>query len=119
MDWGPMLVRTVDLGYEQMLMIETHPRQRIKVVYGGVWLTEEGVLQDAWLSNGDEVALKSRGMALLEGIGAARIQLLEEPRQPGFIARTLSSAFSRVLHAARALRTRLQFGPREAACETC
>lgn len=119
MDWGPMLVRTVDLGYEQMLMIESHPRQRIKVIYGGVWLTEEGVLQDAWLANGDEVALKSRGMALLEGLGAARILLLEEPRRPGRIARALSSLFGRTLQSARTLRTRLHLGVREADCEKC
>ena len=42
MDWGPTLTRTVDLGYEQMLLLESHPRTRIKVIYGGVWLTEEG-----------------------------------------------------------------------------
>ena len=119
MDWGPMLVRTVDLGYEQMLMIESHPRHRVKVIYGGVWLTEEGVLRDAWLTNGDEVALRSRGMALLEGVGAARIQLLEEPRQPGRIARALSSLFERAKRSARTLRTRLHLGPRDASCETC
>ena len=119
MDWGPMLTRTVDLGYEQFLMIEAHPRQRIKVIYGGVWLTEEGVLQDAWLTNGDEVALKSRGMALLEGFGTARIQLLEEPRRPGRLALALSPFFERVLHAARSIRMRLHFGAPPAACESC
>lgn len=119
MDWGPMLVRTVDLDYEQFLMLESHPRQRIKVIYGGVWLTEEGVLQDAWLGNGDEVALKTRGMALLEGIGASRIQLLEDVRQPGLVARMLSSLFKQLRRTVRVLRVRLQLGPREAACESC
>ena len=119
MDWGPMLVKTVDLGYDQMLMIESRSSRRIKVIYGGVWLTEEGVLQDAWLANGDEVALKSRGTALLEGLGATRIQLLEEPGRPGWIARTVSAAFAPVLRSARALRKRLQLGPRPSPCETC
>ena len=118
MDWGPMLTRTVDLGYDQMLMIESHPRSRIKVIYGGVWLTEEGILRDEWMISGDEVALKSRGLALLEGIGPTRIQLLEEPRRPGLIARALSSAYARVMQAAGGLRTRLHLGPRRAACET-
>lgn len=119
MDWGPMLVRTVDLGYEQFLMIEAHPRQRIKVIYGGVWLTEEGVLQDTWLGSGDEVALKTRGMALLEGFGPARVQLLDDVREPGPIGRMLTALAERALHAARCLRTRLHFGVRETACEAC
>ncbi len=119
MDWGPMLVRTVDLGYDQMLMIESHPRSRIKVVYGGVWLTEEGVLQDALLSNGDEVALKTRGTALLEGMGAARVMLLEEPRRPGHLARALAALINRMSHSLRALRVRMHLGPQQPACENC
>jgi Protein of unknown function (DUF2917) len=79
MDWGPTLVRTVDLGYEQMLLLESHPRTRIKVIYGGVWLTEEGQVQDVFAASGDEVALKSRGLAVVEGLGYARVQVMEPP----------------------------------------
>src|SRR4029453_2725031 len=53
MDWGPTLTRTVDLGYEQMLILESRPRTRIKVIYGGVWLTEEGLPDDVFASSGD------------------------------------------------------------------
>jgi hypothetical protein len=114
MDWGPMLVKTVDLGYEQMLMIESHPGARLKVMYGGVWLTEEGILQDAWLGNGDEVALKSRGLALIEGLGPTRIQLLEDRNARGALGgvlrRGLQSVAARVRRALQALRTRLHLG---------
>jgi hypothetical protein len=77
MDWGPTLTRTVDLGYEQMLLLESHPRTRIKVIYGGIWLTEENRTQDVFASSGDEVALKSRGLAVVEGLGYARVQVME------------------------------------------
>ena len=79
MDWGPTLTRTVDLGYEQMLLLESRPRTRIKVIYGGIWLTEENLTQDVFASSGDEVALKSRGLAVVEGLGYARVQVMEPP----------------------------------------
>lgn len=79
MDWGPTLVRTIDLGYEQMLLLESRPQTRVKVIYGGVWLTEEGLAQDVFAGSGDEVALKSRGLAVVEGLGYARVQVMEAP----------------------------------------
>src|SRR4029434_5314466 len=79
MDWGPTLTRTVDLGYEQMLILESRPRTRIKVIYGGVWLTEEGLPHAVFASSGDEVALKSHGLAVVEGLGYARVQVSEAP----------------------------------------
>jgi hypothetical protein len=79
MDWGPTLVRTIDLGYEQMLLLESRPQTRVKVIYGGVWLTEEGLSQDVFAASGEEVALKSRGLAVVEGLGYARVQVMETP----------------------------------------
>ena len=77
MNWGPTLTRTVDLGYEQMLLLESRPETRIKVVYGGIWLTEEGLPQDVFAGGGDEVQLKSHGRAVVEGLGYARVQVME------------------------------------------
>jgi len=79
MNWGPTLTRTVDLGYEQMLLLESRPCTRIKVIYGGVWLTEEGRPDDVFANHGDEVALKSHGLAVVEGLGYARVQVSEPP----------------------------------------
>lgn len=114
MDWGPTLIRTIDLGYDQMLMIESHPSRRLRVIHGGVWLTEEGVLQDAWLGSGDEVALRSRGTALIEGLGAARIELAEWPVRRGRLVQALRRAAQGAAAGLGRLRTRLQFGPQAA-----
>ena len=101
MDWGPTLVRTVDLGYEQMLVLESHPRTRIKVIYGGVWLTEEGRPQDVFAASGDEVALQSRGLALVEGLGYARVEVMEPPlgwRGVAAIFRRAGDALASIAH---------------------
>lgn len=79
-EWGPTTVRTVDLDYHNLLMIEGRPGTLVRVLYGGVWLTEEGCLQDVFATRGEEVALKSRGKALLEGLGSARVQVVEPLR---------------------------------------
>ena len=118
MDWGPMLTRTVNLNYDQMLMIESHPRQRVKVIYGGVWLTEQGQSRDAWMTNGDEVYLKTRGAALLQGLGATRLQIIEAPRVHGVMA-ALRGMVAHVVARLRDLRVRLHLGPRPAATSTC
>jgi hypothetical protein len=102
MNWGPTLTRTVDLGYEQLLLLESHPQTRIKVVYGGIWLTEEGLPQDVFAGGGDEVQLKSQGLAVVEGLGYARVQVME-PRANwrGWLgaAERVLSAFGARLHA--------------------
>jgi hypothetical protein len=79
MDYGPTLTRTIDLGYEQMLLLESNPGTRIRVIYGGIWLTEEGLAQDVFANGGDEVALRARGLAVIEGLGYARVQVMESP----------------------------------------
>lgn len=77
MNWGPTLTRTVDLGYEQLLLLESRPATSIKVVYGGIWLTEEGRPDDVFAGDGDEITLKSHGLTVVEGMGYARVQVLE------------------------------------------
>jgi hypothetical protein len=62
-----------------MLLLESRPCTRIKVIYGGVWLTEEGRPDDVFAKHGEEVALKSHGLAVVEGLGYARVQVSEPP----------------------------------------
>jgi Protein of unknown function (DUF2917) len=114
MNWSPTLIRTVDLGYEQMLLLESHPRTRIKVIYGGVWLTEEGQLQDVFASSGDEVALKSRGLAVVEGLGYARVQVMEPP----FGWRSVAASIRRLGDALYSAAHRLFSLPRSAAARS-
>jgi len=76
-------VRTIDLGHEQMLVIEDRPGTRIDVLVGGVWLTEERRWQDRFAMAGDAVSLQARGRAVLEAIGPTRLRLVESTRRAG------------------------------------
>lgn len=76
-EWTPTTTRTIDLGYEQLLVLESRPGVRVRVLYGNLWLTEEGRADDVFAASGAEVALKSRGRAVIEGLGMARVQLVE------------------------------------------
>jgi hypothetical protein len=78
--WGPTTVRTVDLGYDQMLVLQGRPGTRVRVLYGSAWLTEEGCAQDIFAGSGGEVALHGGGRAVVEGLGVARVQVIEPPR---------------------------------------
>lgn len=76
-EWGPVTSRTIDLGHEQLLMLEARHGTRMKVIYGGVWLTEEGEPRDMFALGGDEVALRARRRSVIEGLGATRVELIE------------------------------------------
>lgn len=76
-DWTAGTSRTVDLGYEQLLVLEAKPGMKVRVLYGNLWLTEEGTSQDVFASSGAELALKSRGRAVIEGLGEARVQVVD------------------------------------------
>ena len=115
MNWSATVVRTVDLGYEQLLLLESRPRTRIKVIYGGIWLTEQNRPDDVFASSGDEVALRSHGLAVVEGLGYARVQVAESPGGWGLAAAwlrqaqlALSGVTNRVLSQLRSSAARLQ-----------
>jgi len=92
MSWNPTVVRTVDLGYEQMLLLESQPRTRIKVIYGGIWLTEQDRPDDVFASSGDDVELTSHGLAVVEGLGCTRVQIEEPPNGWSLLAAWLRKA---------------------------
>ncbi len=79
-------VRTIDLGHEQLLVLKDRRGTRVRVLYGALWLTEENGAGDRFPASGDEVVIRSRGVALLEGVGVARVQLIE-PRRDVWRAR--------------------------------
>lgn len=76
----PAVFRTLDLPGGALLPFASVPGERVRVVCGRVWLTEEGSLRDAFLETGEEVSLDTRGLAVIETLGAARIQLVEPVR---------------------------------------
>ena len=81
MNWAQTTTRTIDLGYEQLLTFVGRPGTRIRVLFGSMWLTEEGCAQDVFAGCGDEVTLKSGGLSVIEGLGAARVQVIDPARR--------------------------------------
>jgi hypothetical protein len=86
--------RTIDLPAGSLLPFTGMPGERVRILYGQVWLTEEGDLHDAFLGSGEEVQLASRGLAVIEALGPARVELLEESRGPS-AARRAAVALAR------------------------
>jgi hypothetical protein len=108
MSWEPMRVRTIDLGYEQMLTFESHPGARLRVLYGAVWLTEEGMPHDTIAGSGDEVALRARGSALLESLTPSCVEIVEHASRAPW--RRLIDAAGAIARGVRRWRARLQLG---------
>ena len=102
MDRTLATTRTYDLGYEHLLTFVGRPGTRVRVLYGSMWLTEEGREQDIIAGCGDEVTLKVGGLSVIEGLGAARVQLIEPGR--GSWLPSIGRLMQRVL---RAVRTRI------------
>ena len=85
-EWTPVTTRTVDLGYEQLLVLESQRGAVVRVLQGNMWLTEEGRSQDVFAGSGSEVPLEAGGRAVIEALGSARV-LVIEPRATGRLAR--------------------------------
>ena len=92
----PTTLRTLDLPGGSLLPFTSIPGQRVRVLYGRVWLTAEGDTRDAFLASGEEVSLGSRGLAVIEALGPARIELIEAVRGPSRIADAVAALASRV-----------------------
>ncbi len=88
-------LRTLDLPGGGLVPFASIPGGRVRILYGRVWLTEEGDTRDAFLASGEEVDLAGRGLALIEALGPARIELIEEVRGPSVIARAAAALAGR------------------------
>lgn len=75
-------IGTIDLDHEQLLVLQDRSGTRVRVLSGGVWLTEEGEPDDRFAWRGEELLLSARGRTVLEGIGQARIEVLQPPLRP-------------------------------------
>ena len=109
----PVKVRTIDLGYEQMLVLDGGPERRVRVLFGGTWLTEEGLPEDSIMYAGDEVALRGDGKALLEGFVPSRVEILES--RPRNALRSVARFVQRAGRGARRIFERLQLSARAVA----
>jgi hypothetical protein len=79
-------VRTIDLDHEQMLVLEERPGNRIRVLYGGMWLTAEGDREDHFPRGGDEVAVRVHRRSVAESLGPTRVEVYE-PIDDGVVQR--------------------------------
>lgn len=93
--------RTLDLPGGSLIPFTSVPGERVRILYGRVWLTEEGSARDAFLASGEEVSLGSRGLAVIEALGPARIQLIEDVRGPSVATRAAASLYRRAAGALR------------------
>jgi Protein of unknown function (DUF2917) len=98
---SPTTLRTLDLPGGSLLPFTSTPGERVRVLYGRVWLTAEGNLQDAFLASGEEAVLASRGLAVIEALGPARIELIENARGPSRVAHAAAALVRRVRAALR------------------
>jgi hypothetical protein len=96
--------RTVDLDHQQLLLLEGRPGTRVKVIYGGIWLTHTGEGDDLFACCEQEVALRARKRALLEGLGPTRVEVIEPARSDlaAAIARRLRPAWQALREACSA-----------------
>ncbi len=60
--------KTLDLPGGTLLPLSSTRGERVRVLSGRVWLTEEGVLRDAFLASGEEATLGGRGLAMIEAL---------------------------------------------------
>jgi Protein of unknown function (DUF2917) len=85
-------LRTLDLPGGSLVPFASMPGERVRVLYGRVWLTEEGDARDAFLGSGEEASLAGRGVAVIEALGPARIELIAEVRRPSLLAHAAALA---------------------------
>lgn len=74
-------VRTVHLDHDQMLILEDLRTGRVRVLHGGVWLTEPGQGRDHFLHSGQTLPLQTAG-ALVQAQGPTQVELTRAGRQP-------------------------------------
>lgn len=77
------LLRTLDLPGGGMVPVAVVPGEQVHVVYGRVSLTLDtaGPGHQEMLAGGAAIRLEENGLAVIEAIGPARIQLLEPIRR--------------------------------------
>jgi hypothetical protein len=100
-------IRTIDLGYDQMMVFDGGRDGRVRVLFGATWLTQEDDAGDAFLCAGTEVALHA-GRIVIEGLEPTRLQIVEHP---GRRSAQALAWLMKVWRGARRRITRLQLGP--------
>jgi Protein of unknown function (DUF2917) len=95
-------IRTIDLSGEQLSVFVGRPGERVRVLFGAIWLTQEGESGDVILGAGTELPLQG-GRIVLEALEPARLQVLGQTCWP--------QPLQRLARGLRYCATRLQLGP--------
>ena len=77
MEYQTTVLKTLDLSSGTLVPFSSTRGERVRVLSGRVWLTEEDDLHDALLASGQEIALGGHGLAVIEALSPARVQLLQ------------------------------------------
>jgi hypothetical protein len=77
MEYQTTVLKTLDLSNGTLVPFSSTRGERVRVLSGRVWLTEEGDLHDALLTDGQEIALGGRGLAVIEALSPACVQVLQ------------------------------------------
>ena len=80
--------KTLDLPGGTLVPFASVPGERVRILWGRVWLTEEGSPRDAYLGSGEEMSLDTRGLAVIEALSPARIQLVRAAGLRGVVLKT-------------------------------
>jgi hypothetical protein len=90
------VLRTLDLPGGGMVPFPAVPGEQVRILYGRIWLTEEGGGHDAFLDSGEEIRLGKRGLAVIEALGPARVQLIEPVIGPSLLTQAAERATRRL-----------------------
>jgi hypothetical protein len=77
-----------------------------------VWLTQEGLARDIFAEGGADVPLRDEGRVVVEGLGAARVELITPASLISAAMQLVEKGWHSMVSALRSLRVRGQFGPR-------
>lgn len=95
-------IRILELGHDQLAAFDAAPGERVGLLFGAAWLTQEGEPGDSFLRPGDELTLRG-GRVLVSALGQTRLHRLADARP--------AAARHRLAHGLRRWATRLQLGP--------
>ena len=95
-------IRTLELDHDQLVAFDAAPGERVRLMFGAAWLTQEGEPGDSFLRPGDELTLRG-GRVLVGALGQTRLHRLADARP--------AAARHRLAHGLRRWVTRLQLGP--------
>jgi len=76
------MARIIDLNGSGLLRLDAAKGAEVRVLFGTVWLTEPGRLDDVFATSGDVIVLDHGGQVLVESQGFARLLVPAARPQP-------------------------------------